>query len=1169
MPASLRLLAMDVCGSSTTWLASNEAVHLEIRLQTLGPPRCYANGALTDLSSQKLRFALLLYLSVQRRAARETVAAMFWPERDGDRARRSLATMLFELRRTLGYDSISPQADPLEVTERVVVDAFEFKKRIDEGDLKSALELYQGEFLEGFHLNNNAFENWLESKRRELKQLYQRAANQHISQLNAAKDFSAAVSASQRWVDLDPLDDEANHTLIQSLANAGKRAEPIAHFETYKKRIKDELDVSPLPETIDLVERLRRGEKRPAIPIRKQPSPEPLREPPPPPPTPVPVDYGFWGELKRRGVLRFGWMYLVVVYIVIEVGQNIFELFTLPKWPIAVVAVIAVVAFPLAIILSWQFDLTGEGIRRTESPVTIGMRFSQANWRIVGAALTVTSAVAVAAFFLPSRDDQGEDVVCAGTICGERSKIESDRFVVLPLSHAAGLESIKLDGRTCAHFLYAGLSHWDSVKVVDQLRVNDALLSVPIENRLELTISDGLRIARHVGAGRAIMGQLWENGDTTRVYARLYNTRSRTMEFALEGRFPTGNVIAAQKEFNRLAQQLVIRATRFRSIRDEAVGTTSWPAAFLYDTAQHAIADWDVSRARTFLERALRRDADFPHANLWLAYVMLWQRDTTESWRHHAGRAAAAEIKLAPHERLLASGVKALAERRPNAACDAYRTLLARDSSSFFGWYGLSFCLFMDNTVVPDANSPSGWSFATSREEAIRAHRRALRLVPSFANVYPNVGSSILAEMLFLYAGRFRQGTLAENETMTFAAWPNLVADTVSLVPYRYAEWSISEPPAGAHAIVAQHQAILADVAYGWAGTYRENPRALIAFARALEMQGTILPDRNSETNSALGVLRRARRFARDTTTAVYAASMEVRLLLKAARYGEARKHAAAAIKKYGRANGDAAASLAGLAGLIGRPHAMAELLRTAARDSMVLIYDTPPATGIDPHIAPQYARTVMPLLAYAALGAPADSLRPVLMRAHEALRLFVPLEERANVHAATLDRAERMLFAALGPSDVHNTPLKAAGVAAWHYMPDLQGMLARSEISALRNALAEIDSFRRTQQAIDYASDLLLNRAELRLAIGDTVAALRTIQPYLDDLRNLRPSDFNHAYQPASIVRLMIMRAELAARRNDRVTARRWAAAAYELWRSGDRELAAQKQRLRYLKGL
>lgn len=73
-----------------------------------------------------------------------------------------------------------------------------------------------------------------------------------------------------------------------------------------------------------------------------------------------------WKELKRRNVVRVGAAYLVVSWLLIEVSDTIFPRLGLPDWTVTLVIALVILAFPLALFLSWAFELTPEGVKRTE-----------------------------------------------------------------------------------------------------------------------------------------------------------------------------------------------------------------------------------------------------------------------------------------------------------------------------------------------------------------------------------------------------------------------------------------------------------------------------------------------------------------------------------------------------------------------------------------------------------------------------------------------------------------------------------------------------------------------------------------------------------------------------------------------------------------------------------
>jgi len=78
----------------------------------------------------------------------------------------------------------------------------------------------------------------------------------------------------------------------------------------------------------------------------------------------------FWQKLKQRKVLRVITMFAGAAYVVIELANNVVEPLNLPDWTPRLIIIIAVVGFPVVSVLSWIFDLTPEGLIKTESFIT-------------------------------------------------------------------------------------------------------------------------------------------------------------------------------------------------------------------------------------------------------------------------------------------------------------------------------------------------------------------------------------------------------------------------------------------------------------------------------------------------------------------------------------------------------------------------------------------------------------------------------------------------------------------------------------------------------------------------------------------------------------------------------------------------------------------------------
>jgi DNA-binding SARP family transcriptional activator/tetratricopeptide (TPR) repeat protein len=1140
------------------------SINVSIRLVTLGVPGCHSsNGNTAELPAQKARFALLVYLAVEKNSSRDEVAGLFWPESDDEHARHALSQSIYELKRLLGESWLGSQGGRLIVSDDVVVDVHEFAKLCQAGAHERAVQLYHGPFLSGFFLSNcKGFEVWVERQRAQLERAHRRARRDCVNELLAAKRMPAAIEVARRWVELDPYEDEANHRLIELLVLNGDRTEALREFGAYAQRL-HELSIEPLENTRHLINTLRSEVAATAagapIPVpsalESVSTPAQVNEITSQDAAPTP---SLIGELSRRRVLRVAAWYAAAAYGAIEFTEHLQEALYLPPWILTTAALLCITGFPFALVLSWQFDLTPDGLKRSGQKDTVSLK---RNWGLVAIALVLISVVTVAAMSTSAARslrglgrspelmcEDGSRAPCRGIV-----PLEQDRFAVLPLQHQDGTEPGPLSGETCAQFITQGLLHWRDMNVADQLRINDALRRLSDEDRLSMTVDTGLAIARSVGAGKLIMGTLWRDGDTTRVTASLYDVQAGKLLRQEPARFATGSN-QAKREFYLLAARLALQDADLQVSTTVADAATSFAAVMAYSSATEALYRWDFEGAKNHFRDALKLDIDFAYADLELANVMLWQGEPTEDWRLHAIRARAGADRLEGIDKLLAAGIASLSEQRFTEACTNYRQALGQDSTSFNAWYGLSECLARDSTVIRDPRSPSGWSFATSYEEAIRAHMRALHLVPSFNDSFRNLTASRLYSLLFLASSDHRTGRRFDEDTLRFAAYAALQADTISLVPYLAVQWAAQPVPSSNAEAIERHRGILKEAALAWARAFPDNPRALEALALSLELTGSVA---GTEINSsALAAIRRARALESDRLTRLRWETAEVRMLVKIGQFKDARRRGRVILRTYKNPQPAEARRLAGIAGLVGDAHSMSALLVQAAP---VFDIDVPMAgQNVEPPLA--LTRAASALLGYAYVGVPLDSIRRLTRRAHEVLDASVRPEQRELMHAATLDRAAFMTFGALGSEDAHRT-----NRLAWPQI-QIQGALARGDTAEARSLLIHLDSLRVGITASAVAADGALVEAQLLLALRDTTAAKQRLDAYLNSLSSVSIPNFNQPYQPVSIVRMMALRAELAAHGDERQVARKWARAVVDLWQDGSKELRPTLRRMRTL---
>src|SRR6201984_2006250 len=75
----------------------------------------------------------------------------------------------------------------------------------------------------------------------------------------------------------------------------------------------------------------------------------------------------FFAELKRRNVYKVAVTYIVVGWALSQGIAQVFPVFDVPNWVIRSIVVLIILGLPVALVLSWMFELTPQGIKRTET----------------------------------------------------------------------------------------------------------------------------------------------------------------------------------------------------------------------------------------------------------------------------------------------------------------------------------------------------------------------------------------------------------------------------------------------------------------------------------------------------------------------------------------------------------------------------------------------------------------------------------------------------------------------------------------------------------------------------------------------------------------------------------------------------------------------------------
>ena len=230
----------------------------------------------------------------------------------------------------------------------------------------------------------------------------------------------------------------------------------------------------------------------------------------------------FLSELKRRNVYKVAVAYVVVAWLLIQAASILFPTFDAPSWAMKVLVALLVLCFPVALILSWAFEITPEGIK-LESEIDPKKSITRKTGRkIVG--VTIAVAIVAAGMFLfqllrtpaHSRVEGGASAtpndVTSG-LAGARPSIPAKSIAVLPSDNLSRDPDNAYFCEGVQDEILTRLAKVADLKVISRTSTQH-FKSAP-ENLPE--------IAKQLGVAHILEGSVQKSSDQVRVNVQLIN----------------------------------------------------------------------------------------------------------------------------------------------------------------------------------------------------------------------------------------------------------------------------------------------------------------------------------------------------------------------------------------------------------------------------------------------------------------------------------------------------------------------------------------------------------------------------------------------------------------------------------------------------------------------
>ena len=340
--------------------------------------------------------------------------------------------------------------------------------------------------------------------------------------------------------------------------------------------------------------------------------------------TESPAHQRFFAELKRRKVFRSAALYGAGAFAVLQVADIVFPAIGLPDSAITWLVVLCMLGLPVAVFLAWTFDLTSDGMHRTEVAESaeleaIAMQPRSQRWPAGILALVGIGLLMLGSWWVGMRSSGLEPASDPAAVSIDARPVDSvESIAVLPFVNIGGNPSDEPFSDGLTEELGNALAQ------IEGLQVAARSSAFAFKDR-----DVGVRqVGRELGVGSIVEGTVRRSGGTVRVSAQLSRTSDgfRLWSNSWERELTAANVFAIQDEITEdIARALTRELRPGAATAISARRTEDLEAYDLYLLGRHRWATREVSAIREaigYYEQAIARDSGFALA--WAGLADAW-----------------------------------------------------------------------------------------------------------------------------------------------------------------------------------------------------------------------------------------------------------------------------------------------------------------------------------------------------------------------------------------------------------------------------------------------------------------------------------------------------------------------------------------------------------------
>ena len=356
----------------------------------------------------------------------------------------------------------------------------------------------------------------------------------------------------------------------------------------------------------------------------------------------------FLAELKRRNVYKVAVAYIVAGWALSQGIAQVLPVFDVPNWAIRLIVVLVIICLPVALVLAWAFEITPEGIKRTEMAdrMPAAARGKKHTWIYI---VVVGAIVSIGLIFI-GRYTARNTVSAARTEAATASSIPQKSIAVLPFENLS-------DDKGAAYFA-DGIQDEILTKLasIADLKVISRTSTAKYKSKPE----DLKTVSQQLGVANVLEGSVQKAADKVRVNVQLIDARADSHLWAKTYDRDLADVFAIQSEVaQEIADSLQAKLSPTEANTMASAPTKDMQAydLFLKGEFEQRVANSNFrpesfDQAARWYKEAIARDPDFALAIAQLAICQLrrhWLTDPlSEAEVVEAGRMAKQAVTIAP-----------------------------------------------------------------------------------------------------------------------------------------------------------------------------------------------------------------------------------------------------------------------------------------------------------------------------------------------------------------------------------------------------------------------------------------------------------------------------------------------------------------------------------------